>query len=168
MAVLDDLHGGSKPLLLPSPELSSATGVQCDTGLLFRLRQGTLRRIRTVVLGSKGSLLVESLVSVMVFALVGAAVMGGASAARNTGGIVEAKSVGERIARNQMENVFNVPYRQPQSTPYPTASPPSGYSVSVVADEYLPLVVDIEIVTVTVTRRGEDILVLKTLRFNPN
>ena len=41
-------------------------------------------------------------------------------------------------------------------------------AVSVVADEYLPLVVDIEIVTVTVTRRGEDILVLQTLKSNPN
>jgi len=124
--------------------------------------------MRTVVLGSKGSLLVESLIGVMVFALGGVAVMGGASTARHTGDIVEGKSVGERIARNQMENVFNGPYRQPESTPYPTLTPPPGYTVSVVADEYLPLDVDIEIITVTVTRGGEDILVLRTLRTNPN
>ena len=121
MVVLDDRHWANIRLLLLRPEFSPTTGVRCDAGLLCRLRQSTLRRMRTVVLGSKGSLLVESLVGVMVFALVGVAVMGGASTARNTAGTVEGKSVGERIARNQMENVFNGPYPSPKA---PHTPPP--------------------------------------------
>lgn len=148
---------------LPVSPRTSALG---EASLFCRLIQGVFSRIRTAVLGCEGSLLIESVVAIMVFALVGVAVMEGISASRHNGSLVERKSIGERIARNQMENVFNSAYIPPQSTPYPTIIPPPGYTVSVVADELIPLAVEVEIVTVTVTRDGKDILTLQTLRTN--
>ncbi len=103
----------------------------------------------------------------MVFSMVGTAVMAGVNTAYKSGTIVEAQSEAENIARNQMESVFSQPYQTPGSTPYPTISPPAGYSVSIAtADAVTPPDPDIEQVTVTVSRDGQDILILTGIRFN--
>ena len=128
---------------------------------VLTLCQKTSQRI---AMDTKGHLLVETLVAITVFALVGGAVLSGTSTALNTGSIVEGQSVAEEIARNQMESVFNVSYQEPLSTPYPTIVPPAGYAISLAADEYLTGDVDIEMVVVTVSRDSESILVLETLR----
>lgn len=112
----------------------------------------------------RGNLLLETLVAITVFALVGGAVLSGTSTALNTGTTVEEQSVAEEIARNQMESVFNESYQQPLSTPYPTIVPPAGYAVSLAADEYLTGDVDIEMLVVTVSRDSKNLLVLETLR----
>ena len=117
-----------------------------------------------IAMDTKGNLLLETLVAITVFALVGGAVLSGMSTALNTGSIVEGQSVAEEIARNQMESVFNVSYQEPLSTPYPTIVPPAGYVINITADEYLTGDVDIEMVVVTVSRDSESILVLETLR----
>lgn len=119
---------------------------------------------KKTVMDTKGNLLLETLVAITVFALVGVAVLSGASTARNTGSIVEGRSVAEGIARNQMELVFNETYQEPLGTPYPTLVPPAGYAITLAADEYLTGDVDIEMVVVTVSRDNESILVLETLR----
>ena len=62
---------------------------------------------------TKGNLLLEALVAITIFALVGGAVLSGMSTALNTGSMVEGQSVAEEIARNQMESVFNVSYQNP-------------------------------------------------------
>ena len=113
---------------------------------------------------TNGSLLLETVVAITVFALAGGAVLSGASTALNTGSRVENQSVAEVIARNQMESVFNETYQEPLGTPYPTIVPPAGYAISLAADEYLPGDVDIEMVIVAVSRYSENILVLETLR----
>ena len=128
---------------------------------VLALLQKTAQRIS---MDTNGNLLLETVIAITVFALVGGAVLSGMSTALNTGSIVEGQSVAEEIARNQMESVFNVSYQEPLSTPYPTIVPPAGYAVSLAADEYLTGDVDIEMVVVTVSRDSKDILVLETLR----
>ena len=126
--------------------------------------QAVLALFQQTVLDARGSLLLESMAAITVFALVGGAVLSGVSTALNTGSMVEGQSVAEEIARNQMESVFNESYQEPQSTPYPTIVPPTRYAVSVAADEYLTGDLDIEMVVVTVSRDNQSILVLETLR----
>ena len=123
-----------------------------------------LSALRRSLRDARGSLLLESMIAITVFAVVGGAVLSGISTAIHTGSKVEGQSVAEKLARNQMENVFNESYQEPQSTPYPTIVPPAGYAVSVAADEYLTGDVDIEMVVVTISRDSENILVLETLR----
>ena len=113
---------------------------------------------------SRGNLLLETVVAITIFALVGGAVLSGMSTALDTGSMVEGQSVAEEIARNQMESVFNASYQEPLSTPYPTIVPPAGYAINLTADEYLTGDVDIEMAVVTVSRDSENILVLETLR----
>ena len=113
---------------------------------------------------SRGNLLLETVVAITIFALVGGAVLSGMSTALDTGSMVEGQSVAEEIARNQMESVFNVSYQEPLSTPYPTVVPPAGYAINLTADEYLTGDVNIGMVVVTVSRDSENILVLETLR----
>ena len=83
---------------------------------------------------SAGSMLLETVVAVMVFGLVGTAVMGGLGTVNISGAKTESQSIAENIARNQMEYLFSQPYREPQQTPHPTISVPTGYSVSTTLD----------------------------------
>ena len=141
-----------------------AAGKQQAWSSLRTFGQAVLATFRKPAVDTTGSLLLESMVAITVFALVGGAVLSGVSTALNTGSMVEGQSVAEEIARNQMESVFNESYQEPQSTPYPTIVPPTRYAVSVAADEYLTGDLDIEMVVVTVTRDNQSILVLETLR----
>ena len=116
----------------------------------------------------RGSLLLETVVASMVFALVGVAVLSGLSNTYRTGAMVNVHSTAENVARNQMEFVFSQSYEEPGSTPYPTYSTvPSDYSVTTSATEVDPLAPDTEIerVNVAVTYDGQVVVSLSTLRF---
>ena len=119
-------------------------------------------------LDDRGSLLLETVVASMVFALVGVAVLSGLSITYRTGAMVNVHSTAENVARNQMEFVFSQSYQEPGSTPYPTYSTiPSDYSVATSATDVDPLAPDTEIerVNVAVTYDGQVIVSLSTLRF---
>ncbi len=113
----------------------------------------------------RGSLLLETVIVSMVFALVGTAVLSGLSTTYRSGSITEEQSVAEHIARNQMESIFDLVYREPDQTAYPTIAVPTGYSVSTVATH-----VDgntdpeVEKLSLTVNHGSKEVLVLETLR----
>ncbi len=116
----------------------------------------------------RGSLLLETVVASMVFALVGVAVLSGLSTTYRTGARVNVHSTAENVARNQMEFVFSQGYEEPGSTPYPIyGTVPSDYSVTTSATEVDPLAPDTEIerVNVAVTYDGQVVVSLSTLRF---
>jgi len=116
----------------------------------------------------RGSLLLETVVASMVFALVGVAVLSGLSNTYRTGAMVNVHSTAENVARNQMEFVFSQTYQEPGSTPYPTyGTVPSDYTVTTSATEVEPLAPDTEIerVNVAVTYDGQEVVSLSTLRF---
>jgi len=131
---------------------------------LRSLMQAAFNLFKKAALDARGSLLLESMIAITVFAVVGGAVLSGTSTSLKTGTLVEGQSIAEEIARNQMESVFNESYQEPPGSPYATMVPPAGYAVTVAADEYLTGDVDIEMVVVTVSRDSENLLVLETLR----
>ena len=111
----------------------------------------------------RGGLLVETLVAVVAFTLVGTAVLTGVSTAQISGAKFEGQSFAENAARNQMEYIFDQPYQPPPHS-YATIDPPRGYTISATAEELVPGDLDIERVVVVVTRGAVNILTLETLR----
>lgn len=110
-----------------------------------------------------GSLMTELVIAIAIFVLVSAAVMSGLSTMHRSGGRTEEQSMGENIARNQMEYVFSLPYQAPPST-YPAVATLPGYDVSAVAQSYVAGDTNIQKVMVAVNHGGVDVLVLETLR----
>ena len=123
-----------------------------------------LNRFKTTVLDSRGALLLDSVVAIGVFAMVGAAVLAGVSSSRSAGVTLEYKATAEEIGRNQMEYIFTLPYQDHLSDPYPTLVAPQGYSVTVVTNEFKTGDTDIERIIVTVFHGSQKTLLLETLR----
>jgi hypothetical protein len=125
-------------------------------------------RLRKLLGGSRGSILLETVIATMVFALAGTAVLSGLSVMHNTGAMVEGHSVAEILARNQMEHVFTLPYQSAPAT-YTSIAVPPGYSVTAVAVDLVAGAPDpdVEKVVVTAGRGGENILTLETVRAKP-
>ncbi len=128
---------------------------------------GIFSAIRVPFQESTGSILLETAVASIVFALVGTAVLSGMSTMYASGSLTESQSVAENLARNQMEFVFDQPYREPQQTPYLLiSSVPANYSVTTTVD-YASISSpnpEVALVTVTASHRGQNILTLETLR----
>lgn len=113
--------------------------------------------------GRRGGILVEVLAAVALFGIVGSAVATGLSTSQLSAGVTEHQSVAESVARRQMEYVFSLPYQEPPST-YPSVDAPPGFSVTAEAEEYVVGDLTIEKVVVTVSRDGQGILALESLR----
>lgn len=100
----------------------------------------------------------------------------GISAAHTSSDRVDASAVAENLARNQMEYVYTLPYLGPTATYASIADDegldftiPTGFAVSAAAQSYLSdgFSGSIEKVVVTVTRDGQSVLVLESLRTGP-
>lgn len=130
--------------------------------VLFRSRASN-RAFQSLLKGRRGSLLLEVVIASMVLTLVGAAVLGGLSLVHRSGAKVEQHSIAENIARNQMEFVFSQPYLSWPST-YAAINVPPGYSARAEGSELVAGNQNVQKVTTTVSRDGQDILVLETVR----
>ena len=126
-----------------------------------------LRQVRwwlqRLPLDGTGSLMVEAVLAVTLFAMVGTAVLVGLSTTHNMGAEVEEHSIAENLARNQMEHMFSLTNQDPPST-YPSVSVPMGYTISAAAEEYVTGDSSIEKVVVQVSHGAEQVLTLETLR----
>ncbi len=129
-------------------------------------------RLRTVALESRGGLLLETVVAIIVFALIGTTVLVGVSTARRSGEIVDKQSIAENVARNQMEYVFSRAYKAPplsyasiSDLPGNDFKVPSGFTVTATAILRSGIVdPDVETVRVTVSHLGEQVLVVESIR----
>lgn len=110
-----------------------------------------------------GALLLETTVSVVVFALVGTAVLTGASIVSTSGAETDRQSVAENIGRNQMEYSAAQPY-QPAPYNYQLVPVPTGYAVQAVAVEAIVGDPNIQKIIITVTFDGSELLTLETYR----
>ncbi len=113
--------------------------------------------------GQRGALLVEAVIAILIFTLVGSAALVGLSTTLNFGGKQESQAVAENLGRNQMEYVFSSEYLDPPAT-YPAVVSPPGYSTNAVAQTFVPGDANIEKVVVTVSRDGLLVMVLESLR----
>ena len=145
--------------------------------LIPQLAKPVAERFRSAVFNSRGISLIEMIIALAIFSSAGTAVLLGVSAAHNSSTVVEASAVAENLARNQMEYVFTQPY-QAVGTPYPSVADdsslnitvPSGFGVSAVPQIYVTpdaFSGSIQKVVVTVTRDGQSILILESLRSGP-
>lgn len=123
------------------------------------------RRLSRFLRNQQGSLLVEALVALSVFGVLGSAVLGGVQVSLMSKRTYEVRATAENVARNQMEYVFEQTYAPPSSA-YLTVTPPAPYTVTVEALVYDATSADIETVRVTVFREGAQVRVLETLRSN--
>ena len=112
---------------------------------------------------NRGSLLMEVVVAVLLFGFVGSAVLAGLSTAHTSGARTKAQAVAENLARNQLADVFSQPYLSPPAS-YISISPPSGYGVAATGQEYVTGDSNVSRIIVEVTRAGDSILVVETLR----
>lgn len=119
--------------------------------------------LRKLARECRGALLMETVMAVMAFTLVGTAALVGLSTTQISGAKTEDQSIAENLARNQMEHVFSLPYQDPPSS-YPSVAAPPGYSVATAATEFVAGDVRIEKIVVTVTHGGQGVLTLETLR----
>ena len=134
-------------------------------------------RFRSAVFNSAGLTLMEMIIALAIFSSAGAAVLLGVGAAHNSSSVVKASAIAENLARNQMEYVFSQPYVAAPGSytsiaddPSLNITIPSGFGVSGAAETYVTddgFNGSIEMVVVTVTRDGQSILVLESLRSEP-
>jgi hypothetical protein len=123
---------------------------------------------------SRGSPLVETIVALSIFGMVGVAVLSGVSSTRTSTSKTRDQSIAENVARNQMEYIFTLPYQTPTTTYATISDVPYGFSVTATAevfsrtDPITGLVVtestEIEKVIVKVSRDSRVILEVETLR----
>ena len=134
-------------------------------------------RFRSAVSNSLGLTLMETVIALAMFAYAGTAVLLGVVAAHTSSDRVSASAVAENLARNQMEYVLSQTYVAAPGN-YPSVGDdlslniniPSGFAVSAAAQTYLAddgYTGSIEKIVVTVTRDGQSILVLESLRSGP-
>lgn len=121
---------------------------------------------------SRGGLLLETVVAIIVFALIGTTVLVGVSTARRSGAVVDAQSIAENVARNQMEYVFSRAYKAPplsynsiSDLPDNDFKVPSGFTVTATALLRIGSAdTDLETVRVAVDHAGKQVLVVETIR----
>ena len=134
-------------------------------------------RFRSAVSNSLGLTLMETVIALAIFSSAGSAVLLGVSAAHTSSDRVSASAVAENLARNQMEYVLSQTYVAAPGN-YPSVGDdvslniniPSGFAVAAAAQIYLAddgYTGSIEKIVVTVTRDGQSILVLESLRSGP-
>ena len=131
------------------------------------------RRVAALGRGNSGSLLIEVIIAMFVFTLVGTAILSGLSTMQISGARVENQSIAENIARNEAEYVMTLAYILPGGPDYeisPAILPlPEGYAVSATPTtlEVTGLTTDpntIEMVVVTISLDGNPILTLETVK----
>lgn len=117
--------------------------------------------------GQTGALLIETVVALTVFGVLGSVVLSGVQTSHISKRNFESQSVSENLVRNQMEYVIAQAYKPWTDVYDPVTSTPPGYSI--VADA-LPYSTstdpNIETVRVTVTHEGQTVKIFETIRTN--
>ena len=134
-------------------------------------------RLRSATFNSLGITLIETVIALAIFSSAGTAVLMGVGAAHTSSDRVKASAIAENLARNQMEYVSTLSYVTPPGSYASIADDvnlnitlPTGFGVSAAAETYVAddgFNGSIEKVVVTVTRDGQSIFVLESLRSGP-
>ena len=120
-------------------------------------------RVLSGLAEERGALLMEALVAVSVFTLLGTAVLSGSSTMYRALAGAEQDALAENVARNQIEVILAAPYQDPPHTYTPLPAPP-GYAVTAEAQEVVAGEPNIARLVVVVTLNGEPAMTLESLR----
>ena len=120
--------------------------------------------------------MIESVVAVLLFTVVGSAVLSGLSTVHRSSATTERQAILENIARNQMHYLNSQPFvvapytYASSSCPGPTVNLPTGYNITCTADVYSDAYLTgddhLSKLIVTVDHEGQQQMVLETLRGN--
>ncbi|MFQ5875175.1 MAG: type II secretion system protein [Dehalococcoidia bacterium] len=128
-------------------------------------RGAVLSWLRRLLRTQRGSLLMETTIVLAAFGLLGAAVLTGVQTSFLSKRLFDNQSMAENLIRNQMEYVFEQPYKPPGDTYLPITTP-DGYSVTVDTLVYDETSTDVEIIRVTVYHNAQLVKAFETLRSN--
>ena len=132
------------------------------TTLSARLRRRLWRKVN----GQRGGLLLETVVALSVFGVVGTSLMSGIQTSYTTKTQFDIRSRAENIVRNEMETVFAQAYEAPPHA-YPSSTTFDGFFITSEAIAYSTTSdSDIETVRVTVQHGGQTFKVLEAARTN--
>ena len=147
------------------------------TFLIHLFAKAVADRSRSALSNSLGVSLMETVIALALFSSAGTAVLLGVSAAHTSSDRVSASAVAENLARNQMEYVLSQTYVAAPGNYASIANDvslniniPTGFVVTAAAQTYLAddgFPGAIEKVVGTVTRNGQSVLVLESLRAGP-
>ena len=117
----------------------------------------------------RGALLLETVVALTVFGVLGSVVLSGVQTSHISKRNFDSQSTSENLVRNQMEYALEQPYKAwPTSGNIyydPVTSTPSGYTITAEALQYSTSTdTKIETIRVTVTHQGETVKVFETIR----
>ena len=115
--------------------------------------------------GERGAIMMEALIAVFVFTVVGVLALHGLSTTRALGNKLDGQTIAEHVARSQMEYALAQPYSSPPN-PYPTFVPPTNYSVAIANQSVSGATSNVAKLVVTVQRAGATLLVLESMRSN--
>ncbi len=113
----------------------------------------------------RGSFLLEAIVVLSVFSVLGLAILRGVGTSFVSKRNFDIQSIGENLTRNQMEAVFNQAYVPPGNS-YASVSAPANFAVTANTLTYDVSSTDVETVRVTVSQNGQTVKVTDTLRSN--
>ena len=139
-------------------------GIRGESKIKVALRRGVQRLLRK----QRGALMIEIVVTLTVFGVLGTAVLGAVQTSFIGKRLFDQHGMAENIIRNQMESVLEQTYKAPDD-PDPTylaITPPDGYSVTVESLTYDVANTDISTVRITVYQDGQPVKTFETQRAN--
>ncbi len=130
---------------------------------MWRMLKLSNRFSLAFVRDQRGAFLAEALAAVSVFTLLGTAVMTSVSATGAASESIRVSATADTLASNQIQEILSNPYVDPPFT-FTTIAPPTGYSLTAVAEQYIPGDINIAKIIVTVMYKAEVAATLETLR----
>ena len=130
-------------------------------GITVHLR----RRLHALLDAQRGALLMETVVSLSVFGILGTTLLTGVQTSYLSKTKFDIQSEAENLVRNEMESVFDQAYKVPGLT-YNSTTTADGFSATSDAVTYSATSTDIEIVRITIQYEGNTVKVFETIRTN--
>ncbi len=124
-----------------------------------------LARVKNRAQDQRGLGLVETLVAVAVLGTSVVAFVVALSAGSIAVGEQDEEVVAQSLVRTQLECIKSYPYDS-EATTYPAVDSPEGYAISVGVTSIPGTDADIQKITVTISREGEDIITVEDYKVN--
>ncbi len=133
-----------------------------------KLRTALHRWLQRLLRNQRGALLLEAVVALAVFGVLGTTVLGAVQTSFIGKRLFDQQSTAENLIRNQMESVFDQVYKAPDDAEptYLAITPPTGYSVTAESLTYDVANTDISTVRITVYQDGQPVKTFETQRAN--